>query len=516
MAAKYTAASNATVGDRLLNVGQAAVQLSDGSLAMLVHDPSQAAPNKVSLQVVPAPAHTTPQTVATLSTDVASAISNFTLGGFVQSLALCRDSSDNLYVVGGDNVSNDQDQIGVQAFLKGSGLTWSPQSYVHRASEATEDQTLAGFAVTWCDTGGGTNGAGHLLVICDDTGSDAFYLILDAGMILKGNGGVTGDDDDPTFVKNSGKNPTFLGVSAGATTGSNLALSADGFGASTGIAASANSATTLTVGGWGVTSGGALTTGGGLVNTQNAGAMSATTKISCQRYAPNAWVVAYRSSTNLTQLTCRVYSSSKMLGSVDTGTASNYPAMGATLSWDVTTGASADLKVYVYGWSSALATTMLRLPVTMSVVGVPSVGAAISDDTSVGSAGTTIRSVGLPVDILHTDWQSYQSTTAYGLLGDFSTISSNPYPPTLLTPINNAIAPISTGGTFTWLFGSPVIGDAQTALNFRRQISGGAYQWWDGAAWQSTSQTVTTASTLITFPTSQWTAAATYTWWVQV
>ena len=99
--------------------------------------------------------------------------------------------------------------------------------------------------------------------------------------------------------------------------------------------------------------------------------------------------------------------------------------------------------------------------------------------------------------------------------GDFSTISSNPYPPLLVTPLNNAIAPISTGGTFDWDFTSPVIGDAQTAYNFRRQVSGGAYQWWDGAAWQSTSQTVTTASTLITFPTSQWTAAATYTWWVQ-
>src|SRR5665213_2117150 len=123
MAAKYTAASNATAGDRLLNVGQAALQLSDGSLAMLVHDPAQAAPNRVSLQVVPAPAHTTPQTIATLSTDVASNTANFVLGGYVQSLALCRDSSDNLFVVGADNVSGDLDQIGVQAFVKGSGLT---------------------------------------------------------------------------------------------------------------------------------------------------------------------------------------------------------------------------------------------------------------------------------------------------------------------------------------------------------------------------------------------------------
>src|SRR4029077_1573360 len=133
-------------------------------------DPGLTSPNQVSLMI--AANHTsTPVFVASLSS------TNFSLNGVPQTFAFAVDASDNLYVVGQD-AGGDTDTFGVQAFKKGSGHTWTQEPYCNPGPSATEGNDLTGFAAIWCNTGGGTGGAGHLFVICDDAAGNDYVAIF--------------------------------------------------------------------------------------------------------------------------------------------------------------------------------------------------------------------------------------------------------------------------------------------------------------------------------------------------
>jgi hypothetical protein len=485
MSAKYTLVSNATAGDRLLNVGQAQRQLSTGDTVMLVYDPSSSSPNQITLQLVTAASgHTATSVITALSTD------NFIASGLPQALALDVDASDNIYVVGSDNSSGEGDQIGVQAFKKGSGLNWTTQPYITKSSSATDNGVLGGFAMAWVNSGGGTNGAGHLLVIINDTSSGETYaLTVDAGQALAAS--------KSGLIPYAKLNPAFLGgASVAAVAGSNLDIATEGAGGNSGLAAIAFDATHVLTGSWGLTSGGQITSGGGLSDTRIAGTMSTSTKVRVIWYAPGAYVTLFRSSAHAGQVTVNSYSTSAFLGTVDSGTASNFPAPSASLSWAVIAGPSANAQVWIFGWSSATASTMLRLPIGFNGAGVPSVGTVATDDTTLGTAGTTIRADPNPVDMLHADYQIYQSTTAFGLLGDFSSLNAAPNAPTLVAPANGTVAAIHTGGTLSWLFSSPVAGDVQSGFALRVQVNNGSYQWYRTS--DNTLQAVETFNTTAT------------------
>lgn len=510
MTAKWTLASSATSGDRLLNVGHASRQLSTGDMVQLVYDPAASNPNKITLQLITAASgHTATSFITTLSTD------NFSITTPVpQGLALEVDGSDNIYVVGQDASSGELDQPGVQGFTKGVGLSWTAQPYVTNESTATNGANLYGVAIAWSGTGGGTNGKGHLMSVWNDGSSGNTYAAtLDCGKILTGAKG---------FIVHSYKNPSFLGgVGVTATAGSNLDISTDGVGGTSGLAAIADNATHVQTGAYGVTSGGVLTDGGGLSDSRVSGTLSTSTKVRVVWFASGQFATIFRSSANAGQLTVVSYSTSAYLGQIDSGTASNFPAPSATLSWAPIAAPASATTLWLFGWSSATASSMLRLPVLFTN-GVPTVGSVVTDDTSVGTAGTTIRADSNPVDTLHADWEAYQSTSTYSMLGDFSSLAAAPNAPNLLTPINGSIPPISTGGTFTWQFSSLVGGDAQTVFFFRRLAAAG-YQWWNGSSW-TTAQVnptggaevgVTSATQAVTFPTGQWTVATSYTWAVK-
>src|SRR4029077_15767525 len=306
--ATWSSATDATAGDRLLNVGGCAKHISDGSLVFLEYDPGATAPNQVTLML--AANHTsTPVVIAYISSD------NFSVSGVPQALNLIVDGSDNLYVLGQD--TGLVDHFGVQAFLKQSGHVWNQGSYVRKGPSALGGFDLNGFAAVWCNTGG-TSGAGLIVSIFDDTVGNDWFLVIDAGLAQQG----IADD----LVASLTKNPSFLG-GAGISTGSNLDLSTDGLGASTGLAISATTATTLTVGAWGVTSKGTRPTGGGLIDNETCGTLSASTKLRIVRQSANLWVAFYRSTGTPAQLTARTYSSSAKLGVVlALGTPGNFPA----------------------------------------------------------------------------------------------------------------------------------------------------------------------------------------------
>src|ERR1700722_17834905 len=148
-------ASNSTAGDRLLYGGQAAIHLSTGDLVMLVTDPSQSDPNKVSLYVVAS--HTTPSIIATLNaitvTPTSTNTANFRLDhALPQCLALCRDASDNLYVIGAYG-NNGGTFVGVQAYLKQGGLVWQQQPVCVCTTSLTTAIPPVGYSAVWCNSG---------------------------------------------------------------------------------------------------------------------------------------------------------------------------------------------------------------------------------------------------------------------------------------------------------------------------------------------------------------------------
>jgi hypothetical protein len=515
----WNTATGATVGDRLLNTGDDARHLSTAQgVVFLDYDPGLTAPNQVSLKL--AANHTsTPTVIASISS------TNFSVSGVPQALALALDSSDNIYVVGQDNGS-DTDTFGFQAFKKGAGYTWTAEPYISPGPDATEGNDLSGFAVVWCNTGGGTGSAGHLFIICDDTTGNDYVCIVDAGKVLTGtqSGAIT----------KCTQNPAFMGAgSASAAAGSNLDLSANGFGASSGLAISGTTTTTVTVGAWGVTTSGALTTGGGLVHTTTTGTLSTTTKTRLVRQSANLWAAVYRSTGTPAQLSVQTFSSSALLGTLAAlGTPSNFPAQGASLSWAVCAGPTSPTSlIWIFGWSTLAANldSLLRLSVNATIPSTPTVGTVVTDNASVSGGGasadmSTLRIVKEPIDALHIDWQAYKSTTTYGLYGYYTALPASPSLPWLTSPGSGSINALSGGNlTLAWLFQSGVVGDAQTGAYVRRQLSGSGYQWWNGASWTAQQAGATGGSEIVvsglttaqSVSASTWTAAAVYSYSVQ-
>lgn len=477
MSRAYSIVSNTTVGDRLLYVGQAAVQLSTGDCVFLATDPSQSNPNKVSLYVATGAARGTESLIATLGASTALGTIWRINYAKPQCLALCRDQYDNLYVVGAYGGTSTTTLIAYQAFLKQSGLVWQPAVANVCTTGASAAIPPVGYVAVWVNTGGTAyppitgSAAGQLLIAAntnDGSVTNVAY-VLDAGKILAG-------------VSQHGNvvvNPAFVGDSA-TLYGSNCDITATGFGTTSGMCISAVGTSACQVSSWGVSATGALTTGLGLSATFPTGTLTTTTKLRIAwNAALNWWVVAFPSASNAGQITVLSPVFTGTQTSVDTGTASNFPASSGSLSWDLSTDPGGD--TWIYGWSSATATTMLRIPVTFPA-GVPTLGAVVSDDTGVGSTSSTIRTTKEPVDWFHADWQSYDTASPYSLEGDYSVLPVVPYAPVLVSPLNNAAAPFAGGGTFDWNnLTSPETSDAQVTYYLRFHTAAG-YQWWNGSA----------------------------------
>ena len=403
-----------------------------------------------------------------------------------------------------------------QAFIKQPGtLTWAPGP-VNAQGVMTPSAVIYGTAAIWCDTGTGTNAAGHLLVLVNTSGTQTASIILDAGKVQLGQGAVT----EVTT------NPAFIGRGVAATAGSNLDLDADGVGSTTGFAISAYDANNAFIASWGVSATGHLTTGYIISGEVACGTLSATTKLHIGFVAPGLFAAIFPSAVNAGQLTIIGVATSGILSApVDSGTSGNFPTPSATLAWDFAASAPTMSQIWLYAWSSVTATTMLRIPVTFGAGGVglvspPTVGATVTDDSALGTGTpTTIRVVNNPVDLGHVDWQATGTVGGNpALLGDFSAFPVAPSLPQLVSPANNAAIALAAGGVIDWNFLSLLFGDAQVSYAFERRLSGGALQWWNATtvAWVGAEVYNTSALTQVTFPAGQWTASGVYSWTVSV
>lgn len=91
------------------------------------------------------------------------------------------------------------------------------------------------------------------------------------------------------------------------------------------------------------------------------------------------------------------------------------------------------------------------------------------------------------------------------------TYSTVPSAPTLISPANNAPAPLNTT-SFQWSFVDADAGDSQSAYALRRRAFGSVtYQWWTGSTWTTTETFITSSSASVT-PTGFTNTDDTYFW----
>lgn len=467
MAQKFVELSNTTAGSRMAGCDFARIQLSDGTDVWIEYDPS------VGVYYLKySPDH---QTVNALST--LGGISTATLSNTLQNVALARDAADNLYVLGISSANGSA--LVVQALAKTSGsYAWTAGAQLQ--AQITSSSAFNSVACQWANTGGGTSGLGHLVMVqaqSDPSNAVAPWLTAcDAGALLQGTYTQTG--------------AVSLDNMAGA---SSLALAADGFGA-----------TELIVVGAGIDA-----TGGNLASVQaitvsNTGALSRSyvgnipgtasnvSKVALVRYAAGQWLAVLPSTAISGSYTAWPITPTTLGSGVEAGTPANLPLNAAGNAWDAFLDPSgAGVWLAAMGAASGSDSTMYRLVWTPSGASGSWASSVVTDDTLTNAYASPLamRVVKTPV-VTAVAWDvSLQvSSTDYALDGDFTVYGTAPNAPTLLVPGNASYANVASGLTFTAQYNS-TDGEAQNAYAMRIKTSGASsYSYWNAStsALQST------------------------------
>lgn len=409
---KYTVMSNSTSGDRLRDVGTAMTQLSDGTLVYLAYDPVA---NNFALYYTVDRVNV--NLITTFPIGNTSATQFFGQGGYA-TVTLATDSSDNIYVVGGNgNFQN----LGIYALTKGAGYSWTssaPASITGTATGATPNAVR----VVWCNTGGGTNSKGHLVVLWNNTSSGVRMTCADAGAALanvSNGGGVAGN--------------TVIPAAGGANVTTGIDVQTNGFGATSGVTATSyvSGSYLLNFGQWTVDSTGNFATNSTIGNISLG--QQATTRIRILRMATNTYACVHPVNAGTVGLAVVAFNLTSVNSSYPTmttaTTASDVAATwqpywnSATQGWDAFVDTAG--KGWVYSGSS-VATTLLKWGFTQSGT-TPTLDASAPTklDTSVGPSvstngtDTTVRGCQV-VQSQTNDFQVFNTwNTLYSLLGDF-------------------------------------------------------------------------------------------------
>lgn len=438
MAPKYTDLSN-TVADPMVISYYGAIHLSDGTLAYLGYDGTT--------------------TYLKWSSDRSSIQSLVALAAptwYQNDFILCRDAADNIYAIGTDGTTNTN--LRVQAFTKGSGHTWTAQASVESAFAAFS--TNFDFTATWCDTGGGTNGAGHIVVLVGEAGSTTGHNrigVLDAGAILAGSS---------SFLVQNYQDPTCTG-GLSATTPS-VHLSPDGFGAPSGLSAAAFDTGGLNIGSWGIDSAGALTTNT-LIEQDTIGGGNSERTAALIRYGAGQWLYISPWTNNLwgfQPFTATAAGTSTHMTVAPT----NMPSVSMSSHWD----AFADPTTPGYVWLlaaglSGTTVSCCRLLVDLTSGSVVWATAASVDDTITSCQNFNwVRAVSQPVSQSYCDWQvGVESSAAarWMIAGEYTQfVAPNPTAPDASGTLSLPVATLTAGSNnntliFTY---TPPSGDGLT------------------------------------------------------
>lgn len=160
----------------LFGVRNASVRLSDGTWCVLESDGAAV------------PAITLKRHTGTAATTIATLGTEYAAPRGAQAFSLAVDASDNLYVVGGSAASITS--IAAQAFVKGSGWTWTAQP-VQVAPAGSSAAPINQTAATWTAVNGGSG----VLLAAVSFSADAYggsgtirHMALSAATLLAGSG----------------------------------------------------------------------------------------------------------------------------------------------------------------------------------------------------------------------------------------------------------------------------------------------------------------------------------------
>jgi hypothetical protein len=385
-------------------------------------------------------------------------------------LALCRDAADNLYVIG--RSSGSDVTLHASAWVKGEGYTWTERTN-QTAIRTTASIDIDYVTATWANTGGGLDGAGHIvLVYAMDA---ARYAVLDAGKLLLGLTGIV-----TSGAAFSGLEPT-----------GNADISSDGFGATNGLVAVASYANSnrITISSWSVNAAGALTTAT-LTAPPLSDDVADESRVRVVRYAPDRWALVYCDWFTSDYFRIRRYSSTGPIGaSVASDVPVNMPGTlgalpNATWSWlwDAQASPVEPNVVRVFGQHPTTSNVWsLKADLTSGVAWDTT---ALPEPHTYGGSSPRggLRAVKEPLETSFGDFQVYVHRTSvpdYRLISDFHSYAAAPATPTLSSPANASSMDVEVGVTFTWTYNPSETSGMQDAWALRIKPVGGSYTYWN-------------------------------------
>lgn len=467
-------------------------QLSDGTEVLVIGDPTEA-----NLKLYYLTDRSTLNLIATIPMSALPSMATVTI---------CVDGFDNIYL---QYVPQTQ-AVTVKAFVKGAGYTWTAKTAIATTS-ASAAATGSANCLLWCNTGGGTGGAGHLLSIFRDASSAGVTIgTLDAGVALAGSG---------TIIVSAYSNGAF-GNSAP------WDASADGFGALQGVLVFRVTANPPGIGAWQVSSSGLLTVAV-IVSGITPGFSSTTAaQVRVVSYGPGSqqWDVFAQSSTT-SEIAVAQFSNTAQLNPTAPATPAggDWPTgpFGAANEWDAFADPNAPGRAYVLTWGAAVNGSTRLLGVTNNVTGPVWDAVDTLEDTSVGAPVSptyyaNIRCTNEPRGPV-TDYiamYSPNSGTSWAVVGDFAQPTGSDNAPTIESPDNGAYLDVSAGVPVDWDYNN-ADGANQTAFALRYKVAGAAgYQYWNVAAGVSSSTIVwnPSSSTSYTLPAGAMLNGRPYNW----
>lgn len=455
----------------------AQVQLSDGTTAYIENDGDLISTTVLKHRNLSG----TISTIHTLHT-------TFTGGPGMQNFALTRDSANNLYVI--RRAGDTDNSIAAQAFTKGSGHTWTPNSVMTTAMPNFTGGVINNIVAAWHSAGSGT-----IVVIAShsaayNTGISISYLLLNAAALRLSLSSFVRDVDSAneifyiatsdTFQSN--ETGTLLDIAAApGTSDRGYVVTATRNIGLDGVGSPSVARYTLNQSGTGFTSD-AQSIGGGLSGAQikkDGNSKLRVIGISSSTFA----VVVADSNTNRGITVCLVQNvgtstsfnnvANETLGDEGLTTMPSTSAIAVSSAWDAIYDVNTNT-IWIYYLDTANSRRLMKTSVDLTT-GF-STNNEIQVATNIGASGSTNlairahRGTGVGDEIVI----SVANRTSGGALSTIyveDTYNAAPFAPTL-TPKTNFNA--TGAATFAWTFNDPNVGDTQSAFQLEISLAGGA------------------------------------------
>ncbi|MGW3499368.1 glycoside hydrolase family 78 protein [Streptomyces globisporus] len=481
-------------------VGGVSLQLTDGAHVWLDTD-SAAAPNSVTLRYMATDQVTTGDIASWTFSDSGS--TNLSTLPAYQNLALVRDASNNLYVIGKSGGSTNS--ICIKTMAKGVGLTWTQKAAQVASLPAYTEGSVNNFAATWH----ATTSAGHIMLAYSHRAGQGRagqfgYAVLNCAALLNSSG---------TVLTASGSDPSWMGLAA--PTGYNQYTNDSGTGldvisnGAQGVIFTYQADGTAAAGSYSVTASGTVTAGSAFsvfrtptLNKSVSFTRDANSKIRLIPIDSARFAQVGKGTIVIRNWSGTVLGSGDIWSQV-LGSLSNDPdAYEGITTWDAIYDPASN-KIWYYYLSSANQQQLMRTGFSLASYSVTGeevvVNAAVSGagtNTSLRVSRGVVNERRVKVDVANVNGTTYTTYTTY------DSLNLAPNPPTLAV---KATFNATTAQTFTWTFNDANTSDSQTAYRLQIvRVSDGVVVYDTAKTASATSSATASANTLVNAVNYQW------------